>query len=132
MTTFAKPKLNDMSSFERDIFYETDHLSLQEKREILVLAHELCYQWKWDQLVGFHRETVEGKMFKDCLEGFREQDHFVFIHRKGGVSLHSHPTEWCIETGYTHHNRNGYLFIFVEDTALKLFEDTFNLTPSQL
>lgn len=131
MTTFAEP-INETMEHTPDVFYETDHLSLQEKREILILAHQLCFDWRWDVLVGFSRETVGGKLFEDCLEGFGADDHFVFIHRKGFSHDLNTTGEWCIETGYTSLSTHGYLFIYVDQDALNIFTDTFNLEPMKL
>ena len=106
-----------------DTFYETRHLSLMEKRKLLILAHDLCYDWHWDELQGgLVRKRVE-RSFEDILEGFGDDDMMVFILRREGD-----PPQEHIETGFTHLSRDGFLFININSQALEIFTETFELT----
>ena len=106
-----------------DVFYNTDHLSLQEKRELLILAYQLRITWKWVVIRDGEYVDKEGVSFEECLEGFGEDDHFVFIHRRDAGRL---------EAGYSFLSRDGMLFIFVDEAALNIFTDTFDLEEIKL
>jgi len=123
MTTFAEP-INQAMENLPDVIYETDHLSLQEKREMLILAHQLCHDWSLGEVddSGILHLSIRTP-FEDCLKGFGEDDFFVFV-------LRSQHNE--IEMGYSHRDESGELSIYVDKAALNIFTDTFNLAPMDL
>ena len=118
-----------------DVFYDTDHLSLERKRELLWDAKRLSYQWHIDELNegSAARRKVKWVRFETIL---KEVNHvyFVFILRGGTVSNLPKRSKWfktqfCIEVGFrcTVGKVDRFLFINVDTKHLEFFREKYEL-----
>lgn len=66
-----------------DIFFKTEGLTLQQKKEILEEAYKVNTKWWVDKLevsFSWSRKRVD-MPFNEILEKLRSNSHFVIIHR---------------------------------------------------
>lgn len=117
----------------RDIFYRTQHLSLEDKKELLLDAKEKSFRWNIDKLdvnVSWARIHQRYARFNTMLKKLDNNCHFVFINRKG----YKNPSgknpfgKYCIETGFsTMKGIDWYLFIYINEKHLDFFKEKYNL-----
>lgn len=73
---------------KRDIFYDINSKSFEEKLKIMNNAKELCYKWEVDKLdcmESWARQHVD-MSWNDIIDKASEDSYFVFIHRYNTVS----------------------------------------------
>jgi hypothetical protein len=68
--------------YHQNIFYDCDHLSIEQKKELLIDAKDKCYEWWVDEKPSIQRIKIE-MPFDEILTKLDDTCHFVFIHRKG-------------------------------------------------
>lgn len=124
-----------------DIFYETNHLSIDQKKKLLLDAKEKSYDWHVDKLdcnASFARQKQKYFRFNKIIKMFEESKfkHFVFINRKGFVTPQKikklRMTEFCIETGIRISDPNNvnidyFLFIYINEKHLEFFIKKYRL-----
>ena len=123
-----------MGNYEQDIFYKTRELTLDQKKDILKYAQEICDKWNVDILdarKSWQRQTIE-MSFEDILEKLDEDCHFVFIHRKGFKNSKGKPLgdqEYTLEIGFcTMRGEPTYfLFIYCNEKKLSKFLTKYHL-----
>ena len=109
--------------YQQHQFYNTNDLSLSEKRVILREAKEKCFKWWVDDLPGMARRKIE-MSFKDILKKLDSSCHFVIIHRKG----YSDP--WFLEIGFTTmKEKTYYLWICCDEEHIPFFIKKYKLKP---
>lgn len=115
--------------YEHDSFYNTNHLSVDEKKKLLYEAKEKSYDWHVDKLdckESFNRKSIEME-FEEVIEKMSSKSHFVFIHRRG-YKTNTPLFKWRIETGFSSlSSPNFYLFINMEEKFLDYFIKKYNL-----
>lgn len=119
-----------MSVHHTDIFYKTNHLSLDKKIELLNYSKELATHWHLDKLENsFTRKKIENATWDDVLNNFNIDSHFFIIHRRGYGDWKSFPDRWCGEIGYAtfNSNKNIYLFLYISEDNLERIIEKFNL-----
>jgi hypothetical protein len=121
-----------IEDYEADIFYNTQELTLEQKKEILLDAYNYSFDWHVDILdarKSWARQKIE-MSFEDILKKLDENCHFVFIHRKGftglsGKALHG---EYQLEIGFsTMKDPNYFLFIYCDQKKLSKFLTKYHL-----
>lgn len=100
-----------------DVFYKTCHLTLKQKRELLIKAKKICFDWWVDIQKDWTREKIE-MTFEDVLLKLTEDCHFVFIHRKGYASWKFNR----LETGFsTLKGKTYFLWVNVNEKKIPSF-----------
>jgi hypothetical protein len=121
----------------QDIFYDTTHLSIEEKKNLLLDAKTKSFRWWIDK----HNERsirrrIKHARFKTMLKRLDEKSHFVFIHRGGYANEQNNITmpkslgRFRIETGFcTMGEQDGdyFLFIDLDLKHLDYFIEKYNL-----
>ena len=72
--------------YHYDIFYDTFKLSLEKKKEILLEAKRLSFDYQIDKLdcnVSLARQEAPEITWEDMIEKLSNSCHFVIIHRRG-------------------------------------------------
>jgi len=90
-----------------NIFFETSHLTLEQKRDLCHKAHAICSNWWADILDGLRRQKIECS-FEEIMEQFDKQAMFSVIHRCNDL-------ENYLEIGFrTMTNPDYFLWICVD------------------
>jgi hypothetical protein len=119
--------------YERDVFYETKHLSIEDKKALLLDAKKMSYDWHIDKLdcsVSWARRVQKYARFNTILKKLDNSCHFVFIHRKGYKSSKGKKMfgEYCIDTGFsTMRGIDWYLFIYMDEKHIDFFIEKYKL-----
>lgn len=103
--------------YERDVFYDGDHLSVDDQVSLFEDAKEICTDWRVDELdcsKSWCRNTIE-MGWDDAIQAFRDAKvsrYFSFIYRRGYSEL-----PYQLEVGYrvcnNVHDRDLFLWIYV-------------------
>lgn len=122
-----------VENYLQDEFYDTDELTLDQKRKLLEDAKKVSLSWNVDVLdcrKSWSRETIE-MSFEDILKKLDDDSHFVFIHRKGFVGTNGKPLpgEYQLEIGFRtmRGEPDYYLFIFCDQKKLSRFITKYHL-----
>jgi len=104
-------------SYQQDIFYKVDSLSLEKKKSILELAKKLSYEYHIDKLdcsISWARRQID-MSFEEVMKKFGDSCHFVVILRKG-FDCHENKGEigFSTMTGIDY-----YLFIYLTEENLE-------------
>jgi hypothetical protein len=112
-------------NYEPDEFYNTQELTLEQKKEILKDARDLSFNWHVDVLdarKSWARQKIE-MSFEEILKKLDDDCHFVFIHRKGfkgeGIALSG---EYQLEIGFATMKGEPSYFLFIHCDEKKLSE----------
>lgn len=121
---------------EQDIFYTTDHLSIEDKKNLLGDTKALCYHWHVDILdcsKSWSRERIN-MSFDDALSKLKANSHFVVIHRRGFIEHKGkerdlfNMSEWCLEIGFTTmETPSYYLWINCEPEHIEYIKTRYKL-----
>lgn len=124
--------------FYQDIFYQTDHLNLTTKSQILEDAYQVCYNYHVDKLeTGNVQRQRTDMTFNQIFNSFDENCHFVVIYRRGfddDNQFMGRPS-WKGEIGFTTMNPgndNYFLFIYLTEDQLFDLVDKFELKPNHI
>jgi hypothetical protein len=122
-----------VEDYEQDVFYNTQELTLEQKKEILEDARKLSFDWHVDVLdarKSWARQKIE-MSFEDILKKLDEYCHFVFIHRKGflGASGKALSGEYQLEIGFSTiiGDPSYFLFIHCDEKKLSKFLKKYHL-----
>ncbi len=66
-----------------NIFYNTKILTTKRKKEIILFAKDLCYDWHVDKLdcsISWSRKEID-MSFEDILKTLNKKSHFTIVHR---------------------------------------------------
>lgn len=120
-----------------DIFYNTEHLSINEKKNLLIDAKEKSYAWFIDKHDEHSiRQRIKYARFNTMLKLLDNKSHFVFILRGGTLNDINNNTknktihQFIIETGFcTMGKKDGdyFLFIDIDKKHLNFFINNYNL-----
>jgi len=106
--------------YVQDIFYKTEHLSIEDKKNLLLDAKEKSYCWWIDKHNERSiRERIKHARFKSVLKHLNDKSHFVFIMRGGFTDANKKWNKslgrFIIETGFcTMGYSDGDYFLFVD------------------
>lgn len=122
-----------MSQYVPNVFYDTDHLTLAQKLEMLRDAHADAFEWWVDELdvsKSSARRKVE-MSFEDILAKLDQKCHFVFIHRKGYEERKDDDWgRWYLEAGFcTMTGVSYYLWTKVDEKLLEKYTTKYELEP---
>ena len=115
-----------------DEFYNTQKLTLEQKKEILEDARKLSFDWHVDVLdarKSWARQKIE-MSFEDIIKKLDDHCHFVFIHRKGFKGTReTYPNEYVLEIGFStmRGEPSYFLFIFCDQKELSKFITKYHL-----
>ena len=117
--------------YKHDIFYDTKHLSLKQKEELLRDAKERSYLWHVDKLDGARPRKRTDMTFEEVMK-YLKGSHFVFINRQGYLEnkdkADNWRNDWCIETGFRSMTAIDYfLFINCKEKHLDYFIKKYKL-----
>ena len=120
----------------QDIFYKIDHLSVDQKKQLLIDAKNVSYNVRIDRHDSHGvRKQQNDITFDEIIELLDQKSHFVFIHRKGYESWKNpdilyNDTSWCLETGFCQMGtgRDYFLFINTEEDKIQPLVKKYNLT----
>lgn len=118
-----------MSIYTPDIFYNNNHLKVDEKKELCREGHNKCFKWWADHMVGVQRQMIEME-FETILAKLEKSSHFVFIHRKGYEDWRDKEwfeDRWCLEIGFN--EGIYYLWILIVEDEIPHFIKKYKLTP---
>lgn len=127
--------INDAGAgnYFRDIFYDTLHLSLAQKKELLKDAKKKSFEWSVDILdctKSWARQSIK-MSFSDILKKLTADSFFVVIHRKGYENWKNNPYfphKWCMEIGFvTHETPSHFLFVYIKEDVKEFFLNKYNL-----
>lgn len=106
-----------------NIFYSCQHLSLEDKKSLLLKAKKVCKHWWFDELrPDSIRRTPVDISFSEALE-YLNQDHlFTVIYRK-------RPDENVGEIGFSTLNPGNFLWIILSASDFEDFVVDNNLLP---
>lgn len=110
----------------KQIMYNVDHLTLEEKKEICHLAYDLHYRWWTDKLENsFRREKTE-LSFDDVMSLLTNKSHFVCVNRWDYVE-----EKFYGEIGFSTTTDQRVDFLWVEITHNNFLNivSTYNLEP---
>ena len=118
-----------------DIFYDTTHLSIEEKKNLLLDAKAKSFRWWIDkQNERSNRERIKYARFNTMLKRLNKKSHFVFIERGGHVggkkSIDKALGRFIIETGFctmSEYQGDYFLFIDLDKKHLNFFVEKYNL-----
>ena len=121
--------------YVQDIFYDTTHLSIEEKKNLLFDAKAKSFRWWIDKHnESSIRKRVHRARFKTMLNRLNKNSHFVFIERGGFVSENKKYDKplgrFIIETGFCtmgEHEGDYFLFIDLDKKHLNFFIEKYNL-----
>ncbi len=112
-------------NYQRDIFYSTEKLSFEQRRQVLLDAKEKCYKWHVDILdckVSWARQYID-MSFEDIMQKFNNSAHFVIINRKGYKE-----EEFNLEIGFsTMIDPSYYLWIHLKESEIDYFIEKYKL-----
>lgn len=106
-------------------FYNTSHLTLDERRSLLLKAKAKCLRWWTDKLdcsVSFARQSIE-MSFDEIMGKFSNRCHFSVIHRRSDRENH-------LEVAFSTLDAFGptyFLWIEVDPSLIPEFVDEFQL-----
>ena len=121
--------------YVQDIFYDTTHLSIEEKKNLLFDAKAKSFRWWIDKHnESSIRKRVHRARFKTMLNRLNKNSHFVFIERGGFVSENKKYDKplgrFIIETGFCtmgEFEGDYFLFIDLDKKHLNFFIEKYNL-----
>lgn len=124
-----------MSYYVNDIFYDTTHLSIEEKKNLLFDAKAKSFRWWIDKHDEYSiRKRVHRARFKTMLKKLNKKSHFVFIERGGFINENNKHNKslgrFIIETGFStmaEHEGDYFLFIDLDKKHLNFFIEKYNL-----
>lgn len=128
-----------MGYYIQDIFYKLDHLSLNDKKNLLRDAKKLSYFWHIDILEesSISRKRIKYARFESFLKKLDEKTYFVFIKRGGyfenlsNVSRKWYINSFCIQTGVrTMTTPDYFIFIDVDLKHLDYFKEKYRLNET--
>ena len=119
----------------QDIFYDTTHLSIEEKKNLLLDAKAKSFRWWIDKHNEYSiRKRVHRARFNKMLERLNNKSHFVFIERGGFINENNKHNKslgrFIIETGFctmTEPDGDYFLFIDLHKKHLKYFIEKYEL-----
>lgn len=122
-----------MKQYIQDVFYNTDHLTIDDKIQLCRDGYGKCYEWWIDKLdcsISWGRQKIEMSL-DDILKKLDNSCHFVVIHRKGYEENKDIDIwKWNLEIGFcTMENISHYLWIKIEETEIPYFINKYKLTP---
>ncbi len=110
----------------QDIFYKNDHLSLKEKKNVLIAAKKKSTKW-WVDILDCRKSWRRQKIkmsFDDVLLKLKNNSHFVIIHRTG---IHRIEGEY-LEIGFcTFGEEEYFLWIICSKDEIPYFVEKYNL-----
>jgi len=114
-----------------DYFYDIKHLSLDEKKDLLIDAKKRSYHWHVDLLLHLRRERIKYYRFKNILKKLDNVTHFVFISRGGyydGKKMKPNRflNQFIIEIGFCTKD-NYFLFINLSTKHIDYFIEKYKL-----
>ena len=118
-----------MKRFYRHTTYKTDHLSLEDKIDLLKDAKEASYSWQIDILdcnVSFARQKIEME-FEEALKKCSTESFLSVIHRRGYEERKWH-LEVCLSTMTS---PDYFLWIFVPEDKIEELVNKYNLKVMQ-
>lgn len=99
-------------------YIKTNSLSIDQKRNILLLAKEKCYEWRVDILdcsVSFFRQKID-MSFDEIMGKFNDSCFFSVIHR-------NFPPDNYLEIGFsTMRTPEYFLWIYLDIEHIEKFE----------
>jgi len=105
--------------YVQDIFYNTTHLTIEEKKNLLLDAKSKSFRWWIDKHDERSiKQKIKHARFKTMLKRLNKKSHFVFIER-GGFTDSKKSTDkslgrFIIETGFcTMAEESGDYFLFI-------------------
>ena len=107
--------------------YHTDNLTLDEKRQMIVEAHQKCFEWWVDILdcaKSFRRQKIE-MSFEEILKKLDDKCYFTVIHRFPRGLIRE---EQYLEIGFSTWGEPSY-FLWVLVDVKHLAEFAGNLEP---
>jgi hypothetical protein len=111
-----------------DIFFDTRNFSYIKKRNILMTAKSLCYDW-WVDIKGnetkYYRKKIE-MSFSEVMKKFNPDCHFSIIHRWIDFTTQKPYLEigFCTLT-----EPEYFLCLYLDESHLPYFIKTYNLKP---
>lgn len=119
----------------QDIFYNTTHLSIEEKKNLLLDAKAKSFRWWIDKHDEKKiRRRIKHGRFKTILDKMNNKSHFVFIDRGGFFdrkkSIDKSLGSFIIQTGFctmTEQNGDYFLFIYLDKKHLNFFTEKYRL-----
>ena len=121
--------------YVQDIFYNTSHLSIEEKKNLLLDAKAKSFRWWIDKHDERSiRQRIKYARFKTMLKRLNKKSHFVFIER-GGFTDSEKSTDkslgrFIIETGFCtmgEFEGDYFLFIDLDKKYLNFFIEKYKL-----
>lgn len=118
----------------KDIFYNTESLSLEDKKTILEDAKAMAYHW-WVDILDCNVSMARQKINMDWNDIVLKLDNrcfFSIIYRKGYEDQRSDKkwfiNHWCLEIGFcTMKSPEYYLWILVDEKEVDSFIKKWNL-----
>ncbi len=113
-----------------DKFYKTSHLTLSQKKELLIKAKEKSFKWLPNilDLSKDYSRVYINKNFDELLEKVEEGTYVLFILREGDDWISEDPT--YLEVGFrTMTVPDYFLFIYVKSGWLEYFVNGYDLKP---
>lgn len=126
-------------NYENDVFYETDGLTFEQKKEMLLYIKSLNPVWWVDikEADSWHRKYID-MGFEEIFNKFKEDDYFNIIYRKGFKDQHKPMSDqpfnhkrWCLEVGFTTSLSTPayYLWMYLPEDKVDKIINKYNLKP---
>ena len=116
--TMKSPNMNR----KQDIFYINNKLSIKQKKQLLIEAKNLSYNW-WVDILDCNKSILREKInmpFDEIMSKFDNSCHFTIIHRKF--------FENKLEIGFcTLKSPDHFLWIECKPNKIKHFISKYNL-----
>ena len=123
--------------YVNDVFYNTDHLSVEDKKNLLRDAKNKSYNWHIDILDdSIARKMIKYARFEKYLKMIDDDTFFVFIVRGGFLNKIKLSRKWnwnsfCIQTGVrTMTTPDYFIFINVDLKHFDYFKEKYKLNET--